>query len=328
MTEKDQAPHFHFLTPDVIIRLAEAELQTQVTNLCRPYKSYINRVYELQPKDGPGVVIKFYRPHRWSKAALQDEHDFLCELASAEIPVIAPLRLKNGDTLGEYEDTFFAIFPKKGGRNCDEFTVEQWLELGRLIGRVHAVGAQKMPKDRIILTPDKATRDHLDFIVKGNFIPHELSQRFIDQADTLIDMIQPLFKDRPLIRIHGDCYFANIIYRPDESFYLIDLDDMAVGPAVHDVWMLLPGYVRDSRRELALFIEGYETFRAFDRNDLRLVEPLRAMRYLHFTAWCARQVADGGFSALAPGWGTKSYWQTEINDLSEQIELIRKEALA
>ncbi|MBN1493210.1 MAG: serine/threonine protein kinase [Candidatus Omnitrophica bacterium] len=327
MAQKDQTPHFHFLTPDVIIKLAEEELQAKVTNLCRPYKSYINRVYELQRVDCPGIVIKFYRPGRWSREALQDEHDFLCELADAEIPVIAPLQLKDGNTLGKYEDTFFAIFPKKGGRNCDEFTQEQWLELGRLIGRVHAVGALKMPRDRITLTPDKATRDHVNFIVKGNFIPKELSQKFADTAHLLIETISPFFKEKPLIRIHGDCYFANIIYRPDESFYLIDLDDMVIGTPIHDVWMLLPGYVRDSRYELNLFIEGYETFRNFDRGDLILVEPLRAMRYLHFTAWCAHQIADGGFSSLAPGWGTKAYWQTEIDDLAEQIEHIRKEAL-
>ncbi|MFC1808755.1 serine/threonine protein kinase [Candidatus Omnitrophota bacterium] len=327
MNTENQTPHFHFLTPDVIIKIAEEELQARVTNLCRPYKSYINRVYELEQEDGTGIVIKFYRPGRWSQQALQDEHDFLLELKDAEIPVIAPLRLKDDTTLGTYEDTFFAIFPKKGGRNCDEFTSAQWLELGRLIGRVHAVGAQRMPKDRITLTPDKATRDHVDFIVKGNFIPKELSQPFTDITHQLIDMIQPLFTDRPLLRIHGDCYFANIIYRPEESFYLIDLDDMAIGTPIHDVWMLLPGYVRDSRRELNLFIKGYQTFRDFDRSDLKLVEPLRAMRYIHFTAWCAHQVADGGFAALAPEWGTKTYWQTEINDLKEQIDLIQKELL-
>ncbi len=326
MPKNSATPHFHFLTPDVILRLAEEELQSPVTNLCRPYRSYINRVYELQQKSGPGLVMKFYRPFRWSREALQDEHDLLNELANAEIPIIAPFPLKNGQTLGCYEDTYYAIFPKKGGRNCDEFSDEQWLELGRLMGRVHAIGAQKMPHDRITLTPDKATRGHIDFIVKGNFIHADLKQRFIDVTETLIEMITPLFKGKTLSRIHGDCYFANIIYRPGESFYLIDFDDMAVGPPIHDVWMLLPGYVRNSRRELALFIEGYETFRSFDPRDLELVEPLRAMRYIHFMAWCAHQVADGGFSALAPEWGTKAYWQTEINDLWEQINLIRNES--
>ena len=327
MNKKNQTPHFHFLTPDVIIQLVEEECGLRLNSLCRPYKSYINRVYELQQEDGTGIVAKFYRPGRWSKEALQDEHDFLLELARAEIPVIAPLTLKKNKTLGTYDETFFALFPKKGGRNCDEFTTEQWLELGRLIGRVHAVGALSMPRDRITLTPESATRSHIDFIVNGNFISKELSQAFIDITHTLIELIQPLFKNKSLIRIHGDCHYANIIYRPNESFYLIDLDDMAIGTPIHDVWMLLPGYAKDSMRELNLFIEGYETFRNFDRTDLALIEPLRSMRYIHFAAWCAHQVADGGFSNLAPEWGTKAYWQKEIDDLTEQIALIQSELL-
>lgn len=324
MTHDKQKPHFHFLTPDLILSLAEQMLEIKVTGLCRPYKSYINRVYELQKSDGSGIVAKFYRPERWSKQALQDEHDFLTDLAKEEIPVLAPLTLKDGTTLGSYDNTHFTFFPKKGGRNCDEFSDEQWLELGRLLGRTHAVGAMRQPQERMILTPDKATRNHISFIIQGGFVPKELVHSFAEVTEELIELIIPLFLDIKLIRIHGDCYFPNIIYRPDESFYLIDFDDMAVGPPIQDIWMLLPGYAKDTRKELNLFIEGYETFFDFSLTDIRLIEPLRAMRYIHFTAWCAHQVADGGFSVVAPGWGTKEYWQTEINDLREQIEHIKQ----
>jgi len=325
MKPRTAEPHFHFLTPDVIIRLVEEATGWRLTSLCRPYKSYINRVYELAREDGAGIVAKFYRPGRWSRAALLDEHTFLRELAEAEIPVIAPYLLTSGTTLGECTGTSFALFPKKGGRNCDEFSPDQWLELGRLMGRVHAVGARRMPQDRITLTPGCATRAYIDFIVRGGFIPADFAKEYTDTAAALITLIEPLFAAQPLIRIHGDCYFANIIYRPGESFYLIDFDDMAIGPAVHDVWMLLPGYVRNSRYELSLFSEGYETFMPFERRSLHLVEPLRAMRYIHFTAWCAHQVADGGFSVLVPGWGTRAYWRKEIDDLREQIALIKAE---
>ena len=323
MNTIDQTPHFASLTHEIIIGLAEKELGTRLTGLCRPYASYINRVFELAAEDGTGIVIKFYRPDRWSKEAIEDEHDFLLELAEAEIPVIAPLPLKDSKTIGGSGDIMFAIFPKKSGRNHDEFSLEQWLELGRLMARVHNVGARHMPKDRITLTPGSATRDHIDFILGRGLVPKDLAGQFTDVTEKLLGLIDPLFKDKPLIRIHGDCHSGNIIYRPDESFYMIDFDDMAVGTPIHDVWMLLPGYLKDSRHELNLFIEGYETFRDFNRSDLKLIEPLRAMRYLHFTAWCAHQVADGGFSNLAPGWGTNEYWQTEINDLSAQIGRIK-----
>jgi len=324
MSDQKELPHFHFLTPDVIIQVAEDALDKKFTGLCRPYKSYINRVYEIETIDKEALVIKFYRPKRWSCTALQDEHDFLLDMAEDEIPVIAPLPLKDGKTLGNYEDTYFAIFPKKGGRNCDEFTTDQWLEIGRLMSRVHSVGAQKNPQARIQFTPDHATRDHISFILNGGFIPEDIARPFSDITNRLIDLINPLFKNKPLMRIHGDCHFANIIHRPGESLYLIDLDDMVLGTPIQDVWMLLPGYVHDSRTELNLFIEGYETFRTFDYTDLKLVEPLRAMRYIHYTAWCAHQVADGGFSQIAPEWGTRKYWQTEIADLTEQIEMIEK----
>ncbi|MFC1480078.1 serine/threonine protein kinase [Candidatus Omnitrophota bacterium] len=324
MNSTDQTLHFASLTHETIIALAEKELGTRLTGLCRSYNSYINRVFELGAEDGTGIVIKFYRPGRWSKEALQDEHDFLLELAEAEIPVIAPLFLKDSKTIGGSGEIMFTIFSKKSGRNHDEFSEEQWLELGRLLARIHNVGGKHLPKERITLTPGRATRDHIDFVLNRGLVPEELSSQFTDVTEELLGLIDPLFRDKPLIRIHGDCHSANIIYRPDESFYIIDFDDMAIGTPIHDVWMLLPGYLKDSKHELNLFIEGYETFRDFNRSDLQLIEPLRAMRYIHFIAWCAHQVADGGFSNLVPGWGTNEYWQTEINDLSKQITRIKQ----
>ncbi|MBF0253440.1 MAG: serine/threonine protein kinase, partial [Candidatus Omnitrophica bacterium] len=255
----------------------------------------------------------------------EDEHSFLLELKEAEIPVIAPISLISGSTLGTCDDTFFAIYPKMGGRNCDEFTEDQWLELGRLIGRIHSVGAESVAKDRIILTPEHSTKKHIDFIIKGGFLPKEYSNWFVEITDELLETITPLFKDKRVIRIHGDCYSANIIHRPQESLYMIDFDDMVMGPAIHDVWMLLPGYIKDTKKELSLFVEGYETFKNFNFNDLSLVEPLRAMRYVHFAAWCAHRAKDGGAASLIPGWGSPEYWQIEINDLESQIHQIKED---
>ena len=315
---------FQHLPPHAVLDLTEKALGIPCTNLCRPLNSYINRVYELESTDGIGLVAKFYRPGRWSRTALQDEHDMLLELAAEEIPVIAPLVLQDGSTLGHGGDMHFAIFPKKGGRSFDEYNDDQWLELGRLIGRAHVVGARKNPADRPTMTPDRSTRQQVDTILAGGFIPPDLTPAFRQLTDALIAEITPLFANAELIRIHGDCHFSNIIHRPDESFFLIDLDDMACGPPVQDFWMLLPGHAADSLVEIDLFLEGYETFRDFDRRTLRLIEPLRAMRYIHYTAWCAHQVTEDGHSLAAPDFGTPAYWQQEIRDLSEQLERIRK----
>lgn len=316
----------HTLTPDLILTLAEQALGVRCTNLCRPLASYINRVYELETKERAGLIVKFYRPGRWSTAALQDEHDFLLELATQEIPVIPPLRLQDGTTLASHEGMHFALFPKCGGRSFDEYTDDQWLELGRLLGRTHAVGATRQPRDRVILSPDRSTRDQVAYILGGGFIPQDLRRLYQELTGTLIAEISPLFAGTEMIRIHGDCHFANLIHRPGESFFLIDFDDMVTGPPVQDFWMLLPDYADQTPVEIDLFLEGYETFRAFDRGTLRLIEPLRAMRFIHYSAWCAHQVAEDGSSPVIPDFGTPHYWQREIKDLSDQLARIRDRA--
>jgi Ser/Thr protein kinase RdoA (MazF antagonist) len=314
---------FSSITPELVLTTVEKALNVQCSNICRPLNSYINRVYELQRVDGQGLIVKFYRPGRWSKAALLDEHQYLLELMAAEIPVVAPLEHVNHSTLGEVGNIYFAVFPKKGGRSYDEYTEEQWLELGRLLGRTHAVGAKHSAKDRIIMSPKQATRAQLDYILAGKFMQPDLIGQFKEVTDAIINEISPLFADIEMIRIHGDCHFSNLIYRPGESFLVIDFDDMAMGVPVQDFWMLLPGYREDSVVEINHFLEGYEMFREFDWRTLGLIEPLRAMRYIHYMVWCAHQVAEDGLSRVVPDFGTAGYWQREINDLAEQLQRIR-----
>jgi Ser/Thr protein kinase RdoA (MazF antagonist) len=324
--KQKQQTAFHSLTPDRVITLVEKTLGRHCTNLCRPLISYINRVYELETEDGSGLVVKFYRPGRWSQAGLQDEHDFLLELAKQEIPVVAPLMLKNGSSLACDANIFFAVFPKTGGRSFDEYSDEQWLELGRLLGRTHNVGALHLPQDRLTMAPGSSTRQQVDYILRGSFMPHDLLGRFKDLTDSLIRETGSLFKNSAMIRIHGDCHFSNLIYRPEESFYIIDFDDMVVGLPVQDLWMLLPGYPEDSQAEIEIFLEGYEMFRDFELSSLGLIEPLRAMRYIHYTAWCAYQYAEDGETRVDVDFGSRQYWQTELKDLEDQLERIIKGA--
>ncbi len=315
---------FHALTPDLVINLVEETLALPCTNLFRPLNSYINRVFELELDDGAGIVAKFYRPGRWSGKAIQDEHDFLLELKENEIAVIAPLNHSNGETLGQQDDLFFALFPKCGGRSFDEYNDDQWLEIGRLLSRFHNVGEKEKLNERIIMTPALSTRKYVDFLLDHELISGELKREFTELTNTIIKEIEPLFADQQMIRIHGDCHFSNIIYRPEESFFLIDLDDMAMGPPVQDFWMLLPDYLENSLIEVDLFLEGYQTFRDFDTRSLRLIEPLRAMRYIHYVAWCGYQVVKDGKTPLNSNFGTDHYWQVEIKDLYDQLDRIRK----
>ncbi len=319
---QEALPGFSRLTPDTVLGLVEHALGRRCANLCRPLTSYINRVYDVQMEDGVWVVVKFYRPGRWSRDALQDEQDFLFELSRQEIPVIAPMRCADGELLQEHRGMHYAVFPKKGGRACDEPTDRQWLELGRLLARVHGVGALHLPRDRIEIGPRQSAAAHVRFILESDFVRPSLRSQYQDAVHAVLELITPMFEGVEKIRIHGDCHRNNIISRPGEPFTLIDFDDMAVGPAVQDLWMLLPGHLKESRVEMELLLEGYETFRDFDRRTIRLIEPLRAMRFIHFTAWCARQKADGGFARIAPDWGSESFWKQEIHDLNQQRQEI------
>ncbi|MFV0438339.1 MAG: serine/threonine protein kinase [Desulfopila sp.] len=319
-----QANGFQDLGPDRVLTLVERALGVTLTNLFRPLNSYINRVYELQQEDGPGLIVKFYRPGRWSVAGLQEEHDFLAELAEEEIPVIAPKPLVDGSTLGRCDDTCFAVFPKKGGRSVDEFDDEQWLQLGRLLGRVHLVGEKRGASHRPLMSPVASTRQQLHFLLEKTVVPTEVKEPLRRVVEEIIAETQTFFAGERSIRIHGDCHFANIVYRPGESLYLIDFDDMAMGPPIQDIWMLLPGSLEEALGEMDILLEGYETFRPFDRRSFRLIEPLRAMRFVHYMAWCAHQVAADGFTRISDDFGSISYWQQELADLADQLARIRK----
>lgn len=314
--------NFQQLTPDRVLTLVEKRMGLRCNNLFRPMNSYINRVFEVETTDKTRLIIKFYRPNRWSKEAILDEHCFLRDLKEQEIPVIAPLKGEDGTTLGTINDLHFAVFPKCGGRSVDEFTDEQWLQLGRLVGRMHQVGETDEASHRIIMSPRESSTQQLAYLLKAECVPDDLKGGLESAVTSILADISPLFEGLKNIRIHGDCHFANFIHRPGESLYIIDFDDMVMGPAVQDIWMLLPGGLEDTFVELDLFLEGYETFRTFDQSSLRLVEPLRAMRFIHYMAWCAHQVEEDGETRAIDGFGSREYWQQEIADLLDQGERI------
>ncbi len=319
-----QTTPFSSLHPDAILSCVEQATGRRFQNICRPHASYINRVYEVQDQDGEFLIVKFFRPGRWSKQALLDELQFVNDCAKIEIPVIAPLALADGSFLGTFGSIHFALYPRCGGRSVDEYIDEQWLELGRLLARVHNVGAARSALGRNRLHPEETSRSQVIFILEHELIPVALVSSFETVAGDIIDEISALFEGVEEIRIHGDCHGGNLIYRPGESFFLIDFDDMLVGPPVQDLWMLLPSMVADCRVELALLLEGYEMFRPFDRQTLKLIEPLRAMRFIHYISWCGRQFVEDGQTRIDEQFGSYNYWQKEIADLEDQLRIIRK----
>jgi len=318
VTSSSGAADFSALTPDVVMDRTEQVSGHRASGICRPLTSYINRVYEVGLENGDFLIAKFYRPGRWDHVALQDEHDFLLELAEAELAVVAPIADAAGDTLHEEGGIAFTLFPRKSGRPCDEPQRSEWLQIGRLLGRIHQVGSQRAAAHRIVLDPRRSSQTHLEFLRDSGVMPSEVASRYLDAARRILDRIAPLFDGLETQRLHGDLHRMNLLWRPSEGFHAIDFDDMVMGPVIQDLWMLLPDRLPAARIELNQLLEGYETFAEYDDAQTRLIEPLRAMRYLHYAAWCARQKADGARGLLGAEWGGADFWRRELADLERQ----------
>ncbi|MBT3581023.1 serine/threonine protein kinase [bacterium] len=305
------------ISHDNVLNVVEDTIGQKLTNLFLPRNSYINRVFELELADSKKrIVVKFYRPARWTRSMIQTEHDLLSKLAIEELAVIQPLNFK-GQTLFEFEGIFFAVFPKKGGRIMDELDKDQWQQIGRLIGRTHAISSKLEHPDRIVWRPQKATSKHLEVLGDLKVIPQDYQEVFFNTAKSFISNYDSLFNKKEFILLHGDCHPGNFIYRPGEGIYIIDFDDMCIGPVVQDLWMLLPDTLDKCENEIAWFIEGYETFCDFPRQSLKLIPALRVMRIIHFASWCAIQSFEPGFKHHFSEWGTVKYW-------NETLKMIQK----
>lgn len=319
---------FALLMPERVMDAVEASTGRRCTGVIRPLPSYINRVYSVEMETGDHLVAKFYRPGRWTREALLDEHAFVCACAADEIPVIAPIPLNDGATLGEVDGLPFALFTKRGGRPVESASPGDpvWGRLGALIARIHRVGAREPAPSRLTLGPFTSAAGDLNYLIDNGFMETREAERLEAFGHTFLEAVEPLFDGCETIRLHGDCQRTNVLERPETGLFLIDFDDMMNGPPVQDLWMLLPGRMDESAEEVERLIEGYETFRPFDRLSLRLVEPLRAMRMVYYLAWCARQARDAAFLLNHPGWGTHSFWAKEMDDLEQQLDIVLGDA--
>lgn len=314
--------NFEELTPDRIITAVESATGRRLTGMASPFPSYINRVYELQDEDGRRLVAKFYRPGRWSPHALRDEHDFVLDCVKEEIPVVAPMALENGDTLATVSGISFAVFPKRGGREMELSSDEEWNRVGALLGRIHVAAQRRPATARIRLHPELSASEDIRQLVEGGHLPKSCRDAFMNVSNRIMELSAGLFEGAEPMRIHGDFHRKNLLHRPGEGIMVIDFDDMMTGPAVQDLWLLLPDHANRCRKEIDLLLRGYEQFREFDEATLKLIEPLRAMRIIYFLAWCGRQSEDYQFRQNFPNWGTDGFWKREISDLEKQLQVI------
>ena len=314
---------FFELTPDRVLRAVEAG-GFEPTGHCTPLTCLENRVYDLRLWDESHIVVKFYRPGRWSREAILEEHRFLLDLRAAEIPVCAPIAFPDGATLHEVEGIHYAVWPRTGGRPPAEFTDEEISVLGRLLARIHNVGAAGSAPHRLRLDAPTSALAPLEFLQDGGFLPAECARRYRSAVETVAEIYEARSADVPVHRIHGDCHVGNLL-RGDDGWFFLDFDDFSVGPAVHDVWMLLPGRDAEAVRQRTQLIEAYRQFRDFDARWLRLVEPLRAFRFVFYAAWIARRWDDAAFPAAFPHFGSATYWENETRDLEEHVQRLLRD---
>lgn len=321
---------FGLLTPQVVVSAVEQSFDLVLDGTMLAYPSYVNRVYGLTTEDRVGYVAKFYRPNRWSDEAILEEHSLVLQCDAAELPVVAPCIDSFGETLqtvvaedkSDAQEYRFCLYPKRGGRNFDAEGEQDWLRLGRLAGRLHTVAKAVRASHRVVCTPELSTAGFIEELEHEGVVHPSCAAEFFDLAARVLETLRGRFDHVPLQPIHGDFHRGNILDRVDQGLLIIDFDDMMVGPPVQDLWLLLPGRIDDSRRELNLILEGYEEFLTFDYTTVSLIEPLRIMRMIYYLAWCARQRNDVGFRKAFPDWGTEAFWIREIEDLRTQLDVI------
>jgi Ser/Thr protein kinase RdoA (MazF antagonist) len=327
-----RAGAFDTLSPEVIFESVEAAYGIRSEGGLWPYSSYVNRVYGFRGEDEKEYVVKFYRPGRWTDESILEEHQFLTDCAEAELPVVAPLPDLDGGSLPSFsldeddgcEDAgaafSFALFPKRGGRNFDAETDDDWLRLGALAGRLHAVGAKRGAKARLTLGPELALAN---LGIVEPLVHPEFRAEFAELCRETIALTADQVSSLSARRIHGDLHRGNILSRPGEGLLLLDFDDMMVGPPVQDLWLLLPGRADDASRERSLLLEGYSEFAELESGSVRVIETLRFYRMLHFLAWRSLQRDDQWFKRDYPDWGGRAFWIGELEDFRDQSRAIR-----
>jgi len=317
-------PHpYSTLTPDAVLNaLSSAGLRPDGRML--GLNSYENRVYQVWLEDGTAVVAKFYRPGRWTEAQIDEEHDFARELAGREIPVVAPTHSFRFETFR------VAVYPRRGGRTpeLDNPKTLEWI--GRFIARIHAVGAVKKFKHREHLTVQSFGHQQRAWLLEHDFVPAELLEPWKAVTEQAISAVERCFRlsgNYGEIRLHGDCHPGNILWT-DQGPHFVDLDDARMGPAIQDLWMLLSGDRASMTKQLSDTLRGYRDFAELDPRELNLLEALRTLRLINYSAWIARRWDDPAFPAAFPWFNTQRYWQDRILELREQIALMDEPPLS
>jgi Ser/Thr protein kinase RdoA (MazF antagonist) len=325
MTDIELHPNYDHLSPDVVISAVESLGLISDARIF-PLNSYENRVYQVGIEEADPVIVKFYRPLRWSDAAILEEHQYSQDLADLEIPAVAPMQ-HNGTTLHYFQGYRFAAFRRQGGQAPEQDDFDQLLWLGRLLGRIHNVGGTTLFQSRPALTIERLITEPSEFLLTHPFMPEHLKPAYRTLVESFTSRFHDIFNDinPQIIRCHGDCHIGNILWHRETGPWFVDFDDCQNAPAVQDLWMLLAGSRHEQVAQFSELLEGYEEFNDFNRRELQLIEPLRTMRMIHYAGWLAKRWDDPAFTSNFTWFNTESYWQNHLGTLQEQHMLLDEE---
>lgn len=320
----DQAFTFQTLHPDTIMD-ALFEQGIRVDSGLTPLNSYENRVYQFQDEERQRFVVKFYRPQRWSADQIQEEHQFALDLVADDVPVAAPLEF-NGQTLLSHQGFYFAVFPSLGGRQFEADNIDQMEWVARYLGRIHQTGRKTAFTSRPAIGIQEYLLEPRQVLEASALIPSGLKADFLAATDGLINAVIARWDNNvQTLRLHGDCHAGNILWRDGPLF--VDLDDARMGPAIQDLWMLLNGDKAEQRMQLETIIEAYEEFSPFNSDEIALIEPLRAMRFVYYLAWLIRRWDDPAFPRNFPWLTGEDYWRNQISTFIEQVKVLQEPPL-
>jgi Ser/Thr protein kinase RdoA (MazF antagonist) len=315
------------LQPEHILEALE-DLSYRCDGRFLALNSYENRVYQIGIEDSAPVVAKFYRPGRWSDQAIFEEHEFTRELNDAELPVVAALEI-SGRTLHFSGPFRFAVFPCHGGRAPDLDNLDLLRQLGRLVARIHLIGETQDFAHRPTIDIDSYGISSCEYLLEHDFIPDELYPAYDSVAELVFSGIDECYSRAGALRqfrLHADFHPGNVLVAA-EQLHIVDLDDTRRGPAVQDLWMFLSGDQNEQAPQLEALLSGYEEFRRFDARELHLIEALRSLRIMHYSAWIARRWEDPAFKIAFPWFDSRRYWDEHVLALREQVALMQEPPL-
>ena len=315
-----QSEHpFATLTPDRVLAAVES-LGFNTDARFFALNSYENRVYQIGLLDGTSLIAKFYRPGRWEARQIREEHAFTQELFDLEIPVVPPLKLASTKTHVQVDGFELALFPQLVGRTPELDDLDSLFTMGRFVARIHAVGAQSSFDYREHMSLETAIESSR-YLLEKDFLPSDLINAYETIIRDLFDRMSEQLTSAGgwrSLRIHGDCHLGNVLWREGVPHF-VDFDDTLMGPAMQDLWMLLSGDRDHRQAQLLELVEGYNEFHDFRASELALIEILRTMRLINYSAWIARRWTDPAFPLNFPWFNTQRYWSDHILELREQI---------